>query len=200
MQHADWIRRTGPLASLALGLAVAGCGGDISGVGDDVAKTVISGNASDKSVVEGINPDTFRREVPCPPLEVEPGHYLLMIHDRGKDDDPKALRYQANIENWARRCVRDGGDGVLMTVGVSGRVTPGPAWQGGEVMLPIRLSIVNTAPDGPKPVVRQLSVPVTLGAGSPAEQWALVEENVAIPQTASTKVQIALDEKGKRRQ
>ena len=164
MQHADWIRRTGPLASLALGLAVAACGTDIAGVSNDVAKTVISGNAAGKSVVEDINPETFRQEVPCPPLGVEPDRYLLM------------------------------------TVGVSGRVTPGPAWPGGEILLPLRISVSDTDAAKAKPQVRQLSIPVTLGAGAPAEQWALVEENVSIPQGGSAKVQIALDEKGKRRQ
>ncbi len=199
MQHADWIRRTGPLASLALGLAVAACGTDIGGVSNDVAKTVISGNAAGKSVVEDINPETFRQEVPCPPLGVEPDRYLLMTYDRGKQDDPQGLRYQANIEKWARKCKRGADGGVVMTVGVSGRVTPGPAWPGGEIMLPLRVSVTDTTNDKAKPQVRQLAVPVTLGAGAPAEQWALVED-VALPQGGSSKVQIALDETGKRRQ
>lgn len=199
MQHADWIRRTGPLASLALGLAVAGCGTDIGGVSNDVAKTVISGNAAGKSVVEDIKPETFRQEVPCPPLGVEPDRYLLMTYDRGKQDDPQGLRYQASIEKWARKCQRGADGGVVMTVGVSGRVTPGPVWPGGEILLPLRLSITDTGDAKAKPQVRQLSVPVTLGAGAPAEQWALVED-VALPQSGSMKVQIALDEKGNRRQ
>jgi hypothetical protein len=78
-------------------------------------------------------------------------------------------------------------------------VTPGPAWPGGEILLPLRVSVTDTDAEKAKPQVRQLSVPVTLGAGAPAEQWALVED-VALPQGGSSKVQIALDEKGNRRQ
>ncbi len=200
MQQAEWIARPGRMAVVALALAAAGCGGEVSSVGNDIAKTVISGNAAGKSVVDDIDPSIFAREVPCPPLQVEAGRYVSMHYQRGKDDDPTALLYQASLEKWARRCRRDGGE-IRMTLGVSGRVTPGPAWQGGEIFLPIRVTLRDSDSESKaKPQVTQLTVPVTLGAGAPAEQWALVEESFVVPQDRSVKVQIALDESGKRRQ
>lgn len=202
MQQAEWIRLSGKVATLALGLVVAGCGGgEVSDVGNGIAKTVISGNMADKSVVDDIDPSIFVKDVPCPPLQVEAGRYFVMHYQRGKDDDPRALLYQASLEKWARRCRREGGE-VKMTLGVSGRVTPGPAFQGGEIFLPIRVTYQNLDEDNAraKPETRVLTVPVTLGAGAPAEQWALVEENFVVPQGRSIKVQIALDANAKRRQ
>lgn len=202
MQQAEWIRLSGKVAALTFGLVVAGCGGgEVASVGNDIAKTVISGNASGKSVVDDVDPSIFVKDIPCPPLEVEAGRYFVTHHQRGKDDDPRALIYQASLEKWARSCRREGGE-VKMTLGVSGRVTPGPAFQGGEIFLPIRVTY-QSLDDGnskAKPETRVLTVPVTLGAGAPAEQWALVEENFVVPQGPSIKVQIALDENAKRRQ
>ncbi|SDT92092.1 hypothetical protein [Stappia sp. ES.058] len=199
------MRRAGSVAAVVMALALAGCGSDGGGSvfgGGDVGKTIISGNASGKSAVD-VDPDVFRKDVPCPSLEVEDNGYIIMKSLRGKDDDPRALQYQANLEKWARTCRREGGE-VKMTLGVSGRVTPGPAWEGGEIFLPVRVTFVsNEAGDDTgrkraKPTM--LTVPVTLGAGAPAEQWALVEQNLVVPQTGSVKLEIALDDGRKRRQ
>lgn len=202
MDHADWMRLPGAVAALTVSLALAGCGSGIGDMGNDVAKTVISGNAADKSAVDSIDPSIFERDVPCPPVSVEDGRYIVMRYKRGSDNDPRALIYQANLEKWARKCRREA-DGVKMTLGVSGRITPGPAWEGGEILLPLRVTLIDTQDDsktGRKPKPQVYSVPVTLGAGAPAEQWALVEENFVVPQDRSIKVEIALDESGKRRQ
>lgn len=202
MTLAKRMRQPGTLAGLSLSLALAGCGGGIGDFGDDVAKTVISGNAADKSVVDTVDIRAFEREVPCPPISVEDGRYIVMRYKARNDNNPEALLYQANLEKWARRCTRTA-EGVKMSLGVSGRVTPGPAWEGGELFLPIRMAFVETGESdskrGRKPKGQVFNVPVTLGAGAPAEQWALVEEGIAVPQNGSVKVQIALDEPGKRR-
>lgn len=198
------MRRAGSVAAAVMVLALAGCGSDGGGSvfgGGDVGKTIVSGNAASRSAVD-VNPDVFRQDVPCPAIEVEDGGYIVMKSQRGKDDDPRALQYQANLEKWARKCRREGGE-VKMTLGVSGRVTPGPAWEGGEIFLPIRATFVSLEDDAdtkrrPKPTV--LTVPVTLGAGAPAEQWALVEQNLVVPQGGSVKLEIALDDGRNRRQ
>ena len=202
MTLAKRMRRPGTLAGLSLTLALAGCGSGIGDYGNDIAKTVISGNAADQSVIDTVDPRTFEREVACPPIAVEDGRYIVMRYKARNENNPEALLYQANLEKWARRCTRTA-DGVKMTLGVSGRVTPGPAWEGGELFLPIRMAFVGADEDdskrGRKPRGQVYNVPVTLGAGAPAEQWALVEEGIAVPQNASVKAQIALDEPGKRR-
>lgn len=198
------MRRAGSVAAAVMVLALAGCGSDGGGSvfgGGDVGKTIVSGNAASQSAVD-VDPDIFRQDVPCPAVEVEDGGYIVMKSQRGKDDDPRALQYQANLEKWARKCRREGGE-IKMTLGVSGRVTPGPAWEGGEIFLPIRATFVSLEDDadtrrGPKPTV--LTVPVTLGAGAPAEQWALVEQNLVVPQGGSVKLEIALDDGRNRRQ
>ncbi|WP_349359663.1 hypothetical protein [Stappia sp.] len=175
--------------AVTLALAVAGCGA-VGGIGDETAKTVISGNAATRSAVD-VDPEVFRQDVPCPALEVEDGRYIVMVYERGREDDPRALRYQATVEKWANRCSRTA-SGVAMTLGVSGRATPGPAWGGGELVLPLRLTLEPTG-DG-KPQTINLPVPVTLGEGAPAEQWAVVEEGIAVSDSGSVRAVIALDE------
>ncbi|WP_051242893.1 hypothetical protein [Stappia stellulata] len=199
------MRGAGSVAAVFMALVLAGCGSDGGGSvfgGGDVGKTIVSGNAASRSAVD-VNPDVFRQDVPCPAIEVEDNGYIVTKSLRGKDDDPRALEYQASLEKWARKCRREGGE-VKMTLGVSGRVTPGPAWKGGEIFLPIRATFVSLddAGDGKrrKPAATTLTVPVTLGAGAPAEQWALVEQNLVVPQSGSVKLEIALDDGRKRRQ
>lgn len=204
MVLAERMRRLGAAAPLTLSLALAGCGSGAGDFGNDVAKTVISGNTAGKSVVDTIDPKIFEREVACPPVSVQDGRYIVMRYKgRSQENNPEQLLYQANLEKWARRCARTA-EGIKMTLGVSGRVTPGPAWEGGEIFLPIRVTLLNAdgseSERGRKPKGQVYSVPVTLGAGAPSEQWALVEENILLPQDRSVKVEIALDEAGKGRQ
>ncbi|MBA4611993.1 hypothetical protein H1W37_10040 [Stappia taiwanensis] len=197
MRQAAMVRLGSSMAVLSLTLALAACGGDGLSLGGDVSKTIVSGNAAGKGVVD-VDPAIFAKEVPCPPLEVEAGNYLTANYARGKDNDPRGLRYQASLEKWARKCRREGGE-VKMTLGVSGRVTPGPAWKGGEILLPIRVTYAPLSDEGGKSEVKMFTVPVTVGEGAPAEQWALVEQGLVIPQDRSIKVQIALTDKKRRR-
>lgn len=194
--------RRAVLLAPALGLVVTACGA-AGEFGNDLAKTVISGNTANQSVVETVDPATFAREVPCPPVSVQDGRYIVMRYARGGEDDPTKLLYQANLERWARRCAREADGSVRMTLGVSGRVTPGPAWQGGEILLPIRVrleGLEDTPPRGRAPAGQVFNVPVTVGAGAPAEQWALVESSFVLPQDRSVKVEIALDDGARGRQ
>jgi len=173
-----------------LAVSVGGCGG----VADGVAGKVIAGG---QEPIE-ISPETFAPPVPCPPLQLQSNTFLIRNYARGKENESSGLRYQATIEDWANTCTQEPDGSRRMKLGFSGNVTSGPAWQGGEVVLPLRVAIVP-AGDDPKPLTSEvLRVPVTLGAGAPAEDWTLIENKFTVPAGQSVKVVFGFDE-GRRR-
>lgn len=178
---------------LAAGLCasvLAGCGGGA----DSVAGKIITGG---QEPIE-VSPETFAPPVPCPPMELRSNTFLIRSYERGKQDQAEGLLYQATVEEWANSCTRQADGQRLMKVGFSGDVTPGPAWKGGEVKLPLRVAIVPGGADA-KPLSSEiLTVPVTLGEGAPAEKWTLVQETFTIPQGSSVKVVFGFDA-GRRR-
>jgi hypothetical protein len=173
-----------------LAVSVAGCGG----VGGGVAGKVISGG---QEPIE-ISPETFAPPVPCPALQLQSNTFLIRKYERGKDNESSGLLYQATIEDWANTCTQEPDGSRRMKLGFSGNVTSGPAWKGGEVVLPLRVAIVPSG-DDPKPLTSEvLRVPVTLGAGAPAEDWTLIENKFTVPAGQSVKVVFGFDE-GRRR-
>lgn len=186
-------------AAFALGLAglVAGCGltGDdtssatpSSGTGGMVSSIVTSGQGPIQ-----VDPRTFEKQPNCPRLELRSETFLIMKYERGKQDDPRHLLYQASIENWARECIRVG-DQVQVKIGLSGRVTPGPVWPGGEVVLPVRVSLITGSRDEAPLKSQVFSIPVTVGSGAPAEIWTLVDESFTAGSEGSQRLIFGFDE------
>lgn len=171
-------------------MALSGCGGGP----ESMAGKIITGG---QKPIE-VSPETFAPPVKCPPLELRSSTYLIQKYVRGKQDEKEGLLYQATIEDWANTCTQEADGQRRMKLGLSGDVTPGPAWKGGEVVLPVRVAIVP-AGAGAKPLSSEiLSVPVTVGDDAPAEKWTLIENKFLIPQGASVKVVFGFDD-GKRR-
>jgi len=168
-----------------LAVALGGCGG-----ADGVAGKIITGG---QEPIE-ISPDTFAPPVACPPMQLKTNTFLIRKYVRGKDDDPQSLLYQATIEDWANTCTQEPDGSRRVKVGLSGDVTTGPAWKGGEVVLPLRVAILSSE-DGAKPVSSDLiKVPVTVGAGAPSETWTLIENKFIVPAGQGAKIVFGFDE------
>lgn len=184
---------------LALAGLLSGCmsfgGGDSADsgaapAGPSMTQKIVTGG---QGPIE-VDPQAFEKQPYCPPIELQSDTFLITKYERGKENDARALLYQANLENWARECRREG-DQTRIKIGLAGRVTPGPAWPGGEVVLPVRVAILPQGVEGAAPVASQLlSVPVTLGAGAPAETWSLVEESFLVPRDSALKIVFGFDE------
>lgn len=173
-----------------LAAVLGGCGGG----SDGVAGKIISGG---QEPIE-ISPETFAPPVPCPPMQLKTNTYLIMKYVRGKQDDPQGLLYQATIEDWANTCTQEPDGSRRVKLGLSGDVTTGPAWKGGEVTLPLRIAILPSE-TGAKPLSSELiTVPVTVGAGAPSESWTLVENKFTVPAGQGAKIVFGFDE-GRRR-
>ncbi|GAB4511200.1 MAG: hypothetical protein Tsb0019_06490 [Roseibium sp.] len=178
------------LTAGVLAVSLAGCGG----VADGVAGKVIAGG---QEPIE-ISPETFAPPVPCPPLQLQSNTFLIRKYVRGKENESSGLLYQATIEDWANTCTQEPDGSRRMKLGFSGNVTSGPAWKGGEVVLPLRVAIVASGGEA-KPLSSEvLKVPVTLGAGAPAEDWTLIENKFTVQAGQPVKVVFGFDE-GRRR-
>ncbi len=199
-------RKTGAVLSGVLCLSLlTGClsssdelssgGGGIGASSKSLAQNVLT---SGRGPIE-VKADTFASDVYCPPIRMLPGTHLLRKFQSRNEETPESLLYQATIDEWARECSREGADQTRIKIGLSGDVTPGPAWKGGEVALPIRVAIVPTDVDDAKPVFSEIiAVPITIGEGQPAEAWTLIENKFLIQQNRSMKIVFGFDE-GKRR-
>lgn len=146
-----------------------------------------------------VDPNAFAKDVYCPPIQLQSNTYLIMKYARGKDNDPKGLLYQASVEEWARSCKREGAAQTRIKIGLSGHVTPGPAWDGGEVLLPVRVAIISPEEGNPPLSSELFNIPVTLGSGQPSEAWTLIEDKFVVPRNTSLKVVFGFDEGKKRR-
>ncbi|MEP3048583.1 MAG: hypothetical protein ABJL55_14700 [Roseibium sp.] len=182
--------KTGTFLAVGFGaLMLGGCGG-----ADGIAGKVISGG---QEPIE-ISPETFAAPVSCPPMRLKTNTYLIRKFERGKEDEADALLYQATLKDWANTCSREGTGQRRIKLGFSGSVTPGPAWKGGEIVLPLRVEVLPVE-DGEKPIVSELlQIPVSLGAGSPKEDWTLIENKYVIEQNQGASISFGFEE-GRRR-
>ncbi|NRG19781.1 hypothetical protein HPQ64_18980 [Rhizobiales bacterium] len=162
----------------------------------DIGSKIVSGGGSGDSVVD-VDASAFVAPPWCPPISVERNRYLLMKFQRGKENDARALEYQASIEKWATGCKKVDGQ-TQVKIGVSGRVTPGPAWEGGEILLPLKVTLRESGSEDEKDRSDIMMVPVTLGAGSPSEIWSLVETSITLPPEARPRVLVSLEDEGRR--
>ena len=99
----------------------------------------------------------------CPPLNIRAGTEALIVYERGHEDDPAYVRYQASIGKTAREC-HTSGSTLTVKVGVAGRVVGGPKGPAGTVTLPIRVVVVRQI-GGAKPLYSEFfKAPVALAA------------------------------------
>jgi hypothetical protein len=136
------LSRAGSLA--AAGLLLAGCGSTsnyFSGSALDLFSTSNKATAANAAAPGGPELDT---DVECPPVKIRNGAATLTIGLNPKEQEPSPLqvRYQGSIVRTARECHVAGGS-MTMKVGVEGRIITGPAGGPGEVVVPLRIAVVQ---------------------------------------------------------
>lgn len=89
--------------------------------------------------------DVFLSRGYCPPVHIRPGTESFVVYERGHEDDPAYVRYQASITQTARECQVLGPDTLSIKVGIAGRVTAGPKGGPGNATLPLRIAVVKQA-------------------------------------------------------
>ncbi|WP_417685420.1 hypothetical protein [Roseibium sp.] len=172
--------------------------GGSAGIGETTKNWFANVNTGGKGPIQ-VSPDTFAADVYCPPIQLMTGTHLISKYASRKEQAPENLMYQATIDEWARECSREGTDQTRIKIGLAGDVTPGPAWTGGEVALPVRVAIIPTDVEDAKPVYSEIiAVPVTLGQDQPSEAWTVIENKFLVAQNQPMKIVFGYDE-GKRR-
>jgi hypothetical protein len=126
----------------------------------------------------------------CPAITLREGTAFFNTYEKGGEDDPSKVVYQASISDVTRSCSRAGGT-LTMNVGVAGRVVPGPAGKTGNVTMPIRIVVVR----GDEVLYSQLHKH-QVAVGSTSTQWLFNDPNVAIaiPTTQDIQVFAGYDE------
>lgn len=180
-------------AGLSAGLCavvLAGCGS-----AGDLAENVISGGAEPIKVSR----ETFASPVPCPPLQLKNGAYLVRKFQRGKDGERDALLYQGLVEDWAVSCSRKEDGQRQLKLGFAGDVTPGPAWTGGDIVLSLKVNIPASSDPKEKPLVSEvLEVPVSIETGGRGQKWTVVEDRFVIPMDQGSKIEFGFIDKSRR--
>lgn len=116
----------------------------------------------------------------CPEIQVRDGTQLLRIHERGRQGDLTAVRFQATVQKFARECRTDPATGITtVRVGIAGRMLSGPSGATGAVNLPLRVVLVKNGSE----VLHSQLYPTTaeVPAGQASVLWTKVVEDVTIP-------------------
>ena len=124
----------------------------------------------------------------CPKIELRDGTAYYRKYDRGGEDDPSKVLYQAAIANTTRQCSVTG-DQMTIQVVAAGRAAAGPAGKAGPIKMPIRVAVVEKGTN--KVIYSELTqFETTLPSGSPTTQFLFTDPDVNIPITASRSVRI----------
>ncbi len=116
------------IAVVALAMFAAGCSSTGGGL-------FSRGGSSSE-----IDPDFFRKQAFCPPVQVRSGTETFQIFERGQEGNAGAVRYQASLGKTARECSRPDPQTLAVKIGLEGRVVAGPRGGAGQVDLPLRVA------------------------------------------------------------
>ena len=89
------------------------------------------------------SPDMFIAQGYCPPVQIRPGTEALTVYEKGHQDDPAYIRFQASLGQMARECHALGADQLSIKVGLTGRITAGPKGGPGAVTANLRVVVVK---------------------------------------------------------
>ena len=115
-------------------------------------------------------------------MQIRTGAATLMIGSKPGEGEPSALdlRYQGSIVRTARECHVSGGI-MTMKVGIEGRVVTGPAGGPGEIVVPLRLAVVQEGPN-PKAIVSKFAqIPVTITGAVDRVSFTHIDPDISFP-------------------
>ncbi len=184
-RRASWVRGAGVACAVGImPLILAACSGSSGGSSSDRGTfgSIINAGRPDPTVID---PELLKPPVTCPPVNILDG--TEVIRRDGGSDDPSRLRWQATITQNARECTASG-DGVLVRVGVSGRVIEGGGGAPGTIELPLRIAVRENG----EVTYSRLNT-VTVNRTGASDDWAYVEEGIAVKNPADAQIVVGFD-------
>jgi len=124
-------------------------------------------------------PSDFLKTGYCPPLQIRGGTETLALYERGHDNEPNFVRYQASITKTAREC-KVAGNTLTVNVGVSGRVVAGPKGGPGTMTLPLRIVVIKQIGATGPLYSKLFKVPVTLAGPTFGADYSQVFDQVSV--------------------
>lgn len=79
----------------------------------------------------------------CPEMRLQEGTQLVRKYERGHEDDPAFVIWQASVGKTARECLYDQSGNLTLRIGITGRVIAGPKGGPGAVEVPLRVAVVK---------------------------------------------------------
>jgi hypothetical protein len=121
----------------------------------------------------------------CPRVDLREGTSYYRTYDKGAQDDPAAVIYQASLAETTRSCSFGGG---LMTINVAaaGRVVPGPKGRAGTITMPIRVAVTR----GDEVLYSKLHQQQVQIGESGATQFVFSDPLVTIPQPTARNISV----------
>ena len=124
----------------------------------------------------------------CPLIDIRQGASTLKIGTTGTvasgesdDNGAMALKYQGTFVRAARECALVAGQ-LVMKIGVEGRIIVGPAGGPGQVVVPLRIAVVQETTKGTQPIVTKfIQIPVTVASSTDNPTFTHVEEGLSFP-------------------
>jgi len=132
---------------------------------------------ADANTDSGVNADTD-----CPSVQVRTGAATLMIGSKPGEGEPSALdlRYQGSFVRTARECRVSAGV-MTIKVGIEGRIVTGPAGGPGEVVVPLRIAVVQEGPDPKTIVSRFAQIPVQVAGEVDRVNFTHIDPDISFP-------------------
>ena len=171
-------------AAISVAALVAGCNSS-NGVG---ALQVGQNNKSDTEA--GVDKKLGAKVVQgnCPQITLRDGTAYLRKYQRGGQDDPEKVLYQAAIADTTRQCSITG-DQMTINVVVAGRAAAGPAGKAGPIKMPIRVVVLENRSN--RVIYSELTeFETTLPSGNPTTQFLFSKPDVTIPIADSRRVKV----------
>ena len=182
------LKLAGP-AALGLALSLSGCqsGGTLGALN-------IGGGQDQPSEEERITVQELTAY--CPAVSLRDNSAVQNSYLRGGDGDATKLVYRAAITETTRSCTYAGGN-TAMTIGVAGRVIPGPAGHSGSVRLPLRIAVYQ---DTGEIYSQRVDHDVAIADTAGATQFIVVDRSFSMPNPTSRNVRVVVgfDEAPKR--
>ncbi|WP_350333331.1 hypothetical protein [Coralliovum pocilloporae] len=178
------------LTTLSLcALALAGCSssGGTSGSGQSETSLL---DTFIRGTTEEYNSDvTAQAPVLCPSVDIQSGTKVVQVFERGHNDDPGYLRYQATIADVARECSLDGLN-ITMKIGAAGRALTGPKGSAETVALPIRFAVVRA--DGTVVFSELSKTEVAFTSPTDSKTFSAVVQTPPFPITRGERVRVLI--------